>query len=253
VRRIVGAFVAFGCSIAAIWLASLAGGAAAVGAGVGLTGLVGVIYLWLPRSAHRAFRDGDFARARRLYWVVGALRVTRAAVQAARLSRTACDLALGRYTAALDGLEAIGVDGLDESARAVWHNNMAYALARMGTRPDEAMSAATAALELRPQVAGFRHTRGVALLAAGKIDEAIRELDAVWTTGDAEATGLLEAERCVDLGRAWLAKGEVEYALDYFARARRAAPETSWAEEAQKHLARSGGAAPSGAAIEGLI
>lgn len=252
VRQVVGAIVAVGGSIAAIWLASLAGGAAAVAAAVAVIALFGVVYIWLPRSAHRAFRDGDFRRARRLYWVVGALRLSRRAVQAAQLSRTACDLALGRYETALAGLEEIGSEQLDESGRAVWLNNMAYALARMQTRPEEALSAAAEAIELRPQVAGFRHTRGVVLLAAGRLDEAIRELDAVWTSGDAESTGLLEAERCVDLGRAWLAKGEVEYALDYFARARRAAPDTTWAEEAQSYLARSNAEVPE-PPIEGLV
>jgi predicted Zn-dependent protease len=241
-----------GGAIAAIWVASLAGGAVGAGVAVAAVALVGLIYIWLPRAAHRAFRDGDFDRARRLYWLVGVLRLSAAAVQAAQLSRTACDLALGRYPTALVGLERIGESTLDESGRAVWHNNLAYALARMGTRPDDALSSASAALELRPQVAGFRHTRGVVLLAAGKVDEAIRELDAVWTTGDAEATGLLEAERCVDLGRAWLAKGEIEYALDYFVRARRAAPDTSWAEKAQEHLSRSSAEVPE-PPIEGLV
>lgn len=251
-RRIGAGIAALGGSIAAVWVASLAGAMAAAVVAGGLIGLVGVVYVWLPRAAHRAFRDGDFERARRLYWVVGLVRFSRAAASAARLSRSACDLALGRYDQALAGLEQIGEDELDEAGRAVWHNNRAYALARMGARTEDALSSASTAVELRPRVAGFRHTRGVALLAVGKIDEAIRELDAVWTSGDAEATGLLEAERCVDLGKAWLAKGEVEYALDYFVRARKAAPETTWAAEAEKQLACSSASVPE-PPTEGLI
>ena len=251
--RQIGVFLAaMAGSIAAVWVASLAGGPAAAAVAVGLLALVAVIYLWLPRAAHRAFVAGDFSRARRIYWLIGVFRVSRAAVSAARLSRSACDLALGHYDEALDSLEAIDLDDLDEAGRAVWHNNRAYALARMGTRPEEALSSAATAVELRPRVAGFRHTRGVVLLAAGKVDEAIRELDAVWTSGDAEATGLLEAERCVDLGKAWMAKGETEYALDYFARARRAAPHTPWADEAERELARSSGDVPE-PPIEGLV
>lgn len=235
-----------------MWVASLAGAMAAVAVAGGLIAAAGGIYVWLPRAAHRAFGRGDFERARRLYWVVGALRLSRAAVAAARLSRSACDLALGRHDKALDGLEHIKDAELDEAGRAVWHNNRAYALARLGTRSADALSSASTAIELRPQVPGFRHTRGVVLLAAGRLDEAIRELDAVWTSGDAEATGLLEAERCVDLGKAWMAKGEIEYALDYFARARRAAPDTSWAAEAERELARSSTPAPE-PPIEGLV
>jgi tetratricopeptide (TPR) repeat protein len=219
----------------AVWAAGLAGRTMAVIAAVALIAAAGAVTVWLPRVAHRAFRDGHFARARRLYWLVGALRFSPAAARAAHLSRSACDLALGRYREALERIDAVAETDLDEAGRAVWHNNRAYALARLG-EGEQAVACATVAVELRPRMPGFRHTRGIALLSVGKLDEAIRELDEVWSRGAGEATGLLEAERCLDLGRAWKAKGETEYALDYFARARQAAPRSSFAAEAAREL-----------------
>lgn len=220
-----------------VWLASLAGTDAAVVAAVALIAVAAAVILWLPRMAHRAFQGGSFHRARRLYWLLGRVRASRSAARAAQLSASACDLALGDYGDALAQIEAVPESDLDEAGRAVWHNNRAYALARMGQRGEEAVRCATVAVELRPQVPGFRHTRGIALMSLGRLDEAIRELDEVWACGAGEATGLLEAERCLDLGRAWQAKGEDDYALDYFARARRAAPRSSFAKEAARELA----------------
>ena len=99
--------------------------------------------------------------------------------------------------------------------------------ARGGLRHDDCSG------RLRPGVAGFRHARGVALLALGRVDEAIRDLDAVWEALEgADAPPLLEAERCFDLGTAWRRKGARDYARDYFERAQRAAPDPPGAERA---------------------
>jgi hypothetical protein len=94
-------------------------------------------------------------------------------------------------------------------------------------------------MALRPDLSDFRHTRGLVLLGLGRLDEALRELDAVWQRRVSDNTSpLLEAERCYDLGSAWLKKG------DYFDRARRAAPDSPWA-------ARAAAAMPPGAVISG--
>jgi len=134
-------------------------------------------------------------------------------------------------------LERIDPTRLRESARAAWHNNRAYALARSGGDPAQALADSDAAVALRPDLSGFRHTRGLVLLALDRVDEAIRELDAVWRRGAGEDAPLLEAERCHDIGLAWSRKGEPDYAADYFERARRAAPGSLWSARAAAHLA----------------
>ena len=63
------------------------------------------------------------------------------------------------------------------------------------------------------------------------------DLDAVWRRQESnDAQPLLEAERCYDLGLAWIRKGERDYAADYFDRARRAAPDSVWASRALAEL-----------------
>ena len=125
---------------------------------------------------------------------------------------------------------------LGESARAAWLNNRAYALARSGGDGAQALADIEEAIALRPDLSGFRHTRGLALLAIGRIDDAIRELDAVWLKGAGQTSPLLESERCYDLGLAWHKKGERDYAADYFDRSRRAAPDSVWAARALAEL-----------------
>jgi tetratricopeptide (TPR) repeat protein len=90
------------------------------------------------------------------------------------------------------------------------------------------------ALRLRPQVEGFRHTRGMIHLAVGNLEEASRDLEATWRRG--QGNELLEAERCYDLGRLWSARGHADYASDYFERAYRAAPESRWGQAAAPRL-----------------
>jgi tetratricopeptide (TPR) repeat protein len=172
-----------------------------------------------------------------LYHVLRAViwdRWTRASVD---VSLAACALARFDHRGALALLEQVDVSSLSDAARAVWLNNRAYALSRLGESPEAALKDISEAIEMRPQVAGFRHTRGLALLALDRLDEAIRELDSVWRRHSLEEDSpLLEAERCFDLGMAWARKGETDYAADYFDRARRAAPQSSWALRAVTEL-----------------
>ena len=214
--------------VAAGW-GKLAAGLAAAGC----LAAVGALTVWLPRAAHRAFERGDFDRAALLYAALRHGLLDGGARGAAEVSLAACDLARGRYPAARRRLDRVELGALSEAVRSAWHNNCAYALVRAGGDADAALEHVGRALALRPEVVGFRHTRGVVLLALGRVDEAIGELDAVWEALEgADPPPLLEAERCFDLGSAWQSKGEPEYACDYFERAQRAAPASIWAERA---------------------
>lgn len=197
----------------------------------------GMVLFWLPRAAHKAFRRGDYGRAKLIYRLLGRWYVSPAARAAVDVSIAACEIAQSRFEQALRWLDRVNLEALSDSAKAAWYNNRAYALARDGRDPDGALANIEEAIALRPDVAGFRHTRGVALLAVGRIDEAIRVLDDLWTEiAGNDKVAMLEAERCYDLGVAWDRKGEHDYAVDYFERARRAAPESAWAIRASDHL-----------------
>jgi tetratricopeptide (TPR) repeat protein len=204
----------------------LAGGAVCAGL---LTGLF-LSRIWFPRAAHRAFTGGNHRRARRLYRLLRWLRLDPAPRGAVDISLAACALALGEVDRAGAHLARIDPEPLADPARAVWLNNRGYLLVRHGGQPGPGLRHIEEALGLRPEVAGFRHSRGLALLEAGRIDEAIAELDAVWReAGEPGLSAQLEAERCYDLGRAWARKGHRDYARDYFGRAQRAAPGSRWA------------------------
>jgi len=237
---------------------------AAVGAGVtiangrlakGLTLLVclviiGAVTVWLPRAAHRAFVRGDPGRSALWYWILRRMLLDPAARAAVEVSLAACAIARDDFVGARRRLERVGVQRLSEAARSAWLNNMAYALARAGTDPAAALARSDEAIALRPEVAGFRHTRGMVLLALGRLDDAIRELDAVWDAHGGEEP-LLEAERCYDLGNAWRRKGEREYARDYFERTQRAAPGSRWASRAAEELGAR--PEPAGAVLPDLV
>jgi len=236
VRRVLRFLIVLGIALGMVVGAAQLGRLYGVAAGGGVFA-IGLTILWLPRAANKAFKAGNFGRARGLYLVLRVVifdRWTRASVD---VSLAACALARFSYRDALALLEQVDLDALSEAARAVWLNNRAYARARLGEDKEAALDDITEAIEMRPQVAGFRHTRGLALLALGRLDEAIRELDAVWRrqSGD-EETPFLEAERCYDIGVAWTQRGELEYAADYFDRARRAAPDSPWAKRALTEL-----------------
>jgi tetratricopeptide (TPR) repeat protein len=196
------------------------------------TALLVIVYVILPRLAHRAFEQGRHARAGALYRIVRLTVVdveTRGAID---VSLAGCLLAKGDWDGALARLQRLDPTRLGVSARAALWNNRAYALARGKANGPAALRDVDEAMKLRPDVAGYRHTRGLALLVAGSLDDAIAELEAVWQRAG-EDEPLLEAERCYDLGIAWLRKGERDYARDYFLRARSVAPTSSWASMAE--------------------
>jgi hypothetical protein len=180
----------------------------------------------LPRMAHAAFRAADTARARRRYRILAV--VSPSAWEAARVSIAGTYLIDRDYPRAQRALLAIDGGRLPDLLRAAWLNNRAYAIARGGTGdPAEPLALVEEALALRDGVPGFLHTRGLCLLAAGRLDEAIRAFDSVWQTGELDPG--LEAERCHDLAVAWETKGHADYAADYRLRAARAAPASYWA------------------------
>jgi tetratricopeptide (TPR) repeat protein len=222
---------------AIVYGASLYGRRQAILALVVLLIVLGTVLIWLPRAAHRAFQRGRFGRASVLYRLLGWVRFRRETRASVRVSLAACALGMDDYERALAVLDRQDPGELADALRAAWLNNRAYALVRAERDAREALSQSETAISLRPDVAGFRHTRGIALLRLGRLDEAIRELDGLWSAIAGDERGhLLEAERCYDLGLAWRAKGEPEYAADYFQRARRASPDSPWANRAGRFL-----------------
>jgi predicted Zn-dependent protease len=176
------------------------------------------LLIWLPRSAHRAFEAARFARAARRYRLIGSLAFTRRRERAAALSRAGCSIATGKLDAASDVLDGIDPAALDPSERVVWLNNRACVALEAGRDAAAALALVEEATALRPDVPAVQHTRARALLAVGRLDEAIAVLDAMRTAGELPAH--LEAERCRELALAWERKGQADYAEDYRARAR---------------------------------
>jgi len=176
------------------------------------------LLLWLPRSAHRAFGAARFALAARRYRLLGALAFTRPRERAAALSIAGCRIASGDLAAASSALDAIDPAALDASERAVWLNNRACVALESGHDPHGALALADEASALRPDVPAIQHTRAKALLAVGRVDDAITVLDSMRSGG--ELSPYLEAERCRELAAAWEQKGQSDYAADYRARAR---------------------------------
>jgi predicted Zn-dependent protease len=178
----------------------------------------GWLVIWLPRTAHAAFDTARFTRAHRRYRLIGSLAFTRRRERAAALSRSGCQLAAGRLAAAEATLAAIDPADLDASERVVWLNNRACAALDAGRDAHEALTLVDEATALRPDVPGVQHTRARALLAVGRVDDAISVLDAMRSAG--ELSQYLEAERCRELADAWEKKGQGDYAADYRERAR---------------------------------
>jgi len=237
VARLLRSVIVLAVACTTVYIASLFGRGPAVLTGVVCGLLIGAAWWWLPRAAHKRFGRGDYTRAALYYRVLRATRIDAAVRASVDVSLAACALSRDDWARALQILDALDPEALGDSARAAWLNNRAYALARSGDDMAAALACSEEAIALRPDVAGFRHTRGVALLGLGRTDEAIRELDSLWKEhAGGEIKPLLEAERCYDLGIAWRDKGESDYAKDYFERARRAAPESRWAELAKEHL-----------------
>ncbi len=235
--RLLRTVLVLGVAGAIVYVAGFFGpGPAAVAAAICAAAIL-ISWWFLPRAAHRRFGRGDYRRAAFYYRLLRAIRYDAAVRAAVDVSLAACALSEEDWRRALGILDGLEPARLSDSARAAWLNNRAYALARSGDDNAAALACSDEAISLRPDVAGFRHTRGVALLGLGRTDEAIRELDSLWREQSGAGIGpLLEAERCYDLGMAWRNKGETDYAKDYFERARRAAPESRWAALAREHL-----------------
>ncbi|HEY5925997.1 MAG TPA: hypothetical protein VIV11_30130 [Kofleriaceae bacterium] len=186
------------------------------GVSLGVLGLLWV-WLWLPRSAHDAFEAGKYAAAQRRYRLIGLLAPSALRERSALLSRAGCFVAAGHVDRAEQLLATLDKAQLAAAERAVWLNNRACAELAAGRDPQAALALVDEATALRPDVPAVQHTRGMALLAVGRIDDAIAVLDGMRAAGELPAR--LEAERCRDLAKAWSQKGETAYAEDYRLRA----------------------------------
>ncbi len=189
----------------------------AVGLAIAVLATVWLV-LWLPRSAHRRFSTARFAQARRRYRLLAALAFSGTRERAALLSHAGCDVASGRLQRAEATLGAIDAGALESSERAVWLNNRACLALDAGGDPLVVLALIDEAIGLRPDVPAIQHTRARALLAVGRIDDAIAVLESMRAGG--ELAPVLEAERCRELANAWDRKGQAEYARDYRDRAR---------------------------------
>jgi predicted Zn-dependent protease len=209
------------------WIAFLVVFPVAIGSLAGRIGLLVAVvldlvavlglWLWLPRSAHAMFETGHFGNAVRRYRMIGALTRSLSRERAALLSRIGCHIAAGELDHAESLLASLQRGQLDAQERAVWLNNRACAALARGSDPHAALALSDEASALRPDVPALQHTRGMALLAVGRTDDAIAVLDGMRAAG--ELSPRLEAERCRELAAAWTAKNEPAYADDYRMRA----------------------------------
>src|SRR5689334_14966033 len=152
-----------GVSALLIYLASLHSRPAALLVAAAALLFVFLIYVLFPRLAHAAFERGDFGRAETYYRLTRTFIAAPAVRGAIDVSLAGCRLARGDFSGALTELDRVAPAALAVAARAAWHNNRAYALAR-GGGDAAALHDIDEAVRLRPDIAGFRHTRGVVLL-----------------------------------------------------------------------------------------
>jgi predicted Zn-dependent protease len=209
------------------WTAAMIAAPLGLGAAFGQIGglsgacaaVIATVWMWyvLPRAAHAAFEAGAHAAAARRFRLLGALAMTARRERAAMLSRIGCHVAANDLPEAERLLGAVAADSLDVAERTVWLNNRACITLAAGGDPHAALALIDEASALRPDVPAVQHTRGMALLAVGRLDEAIAVLDGMRAAGALPAR--LEAERCRELARAWTQKGETAYAEDYRMRA----------------------------------
>ncbi|HEY4180677.1 MAG TPA: tetratricopeptide repeat protein [Kofleriaceae bacterium] len=184
-----------------------------------LAAILGAVWiqLWLPRMAHAAFSSGKWKRAMRYYRLIGALAFRPRRKRSAVLSRGACAVAAGEHEQAAMLLAALDGTQLETVEQAVLLNNRACLSLDTGVPAADALALVDQAIELRPDVPALQHTRARALLAVGRIDDAIAVLDGMRAAG--ELAPWLEGERCRELATAWESKGHAEYAAEYRARA----------------------------------
>ena len=213
--RIVGTVVVL-LGLPLVGGALFARGGALAGLGISILALLW-IWLWLPRVAHSAFEAGSYTVAARRYRWLEWLASSKSRERAARLSRAGCAVASGDVATAERLLAAIDISTLVAAEKAVWLNNRACAQLAAGADPAAALALADEAGGLRPDVPALQHTRAMALIAVGRVDDAIAILDGMRTGG--ELPPRLEADRCRELARAWTQKGEAAYAEDYRLRA----------------------------------
>jgi len=205
-----------GCAAAPVLLRSMFGrGWGAIGVAIALLATVWLTII-LPRSAHTAFEAAKWKRASRRYRLLGAFAFSAHRERAALLSRAGCDIEMKQLAAAERALAAI--EPTDTTERVVWLNNRACVMLDTDQDAAAALALVEEATALRPDVPAIQHTRARALLAVGRIDEAISVFEGMRSGG--ELPPYLEAERCRDLARAWEQKGQVDYAADYRERAR---------------------------------
>jgi predicted Zn-dependent protease len=216
VGRVIGWLL--GSAAAPIVLGALAGRRGAWIGALAAVAATAWLLLLLPRAAHGAFEAARFARAARRYRLIGALAFSRKRARAAALSRAGCRIAGGELAAASALLGAIDPATLDGTERVVWLNNRACVALDGDGDAHGALALIEEATALRPDVPAIQHTRARALLAVGRVDDAITVLDAMRSGG--ELPRHLEAERCRELAQAWERKGQADYAADYRARAR---------------------------------
>lgn len=177
----------------------------------------GVLLYWLtlPRLAHRAFRQGKLASAARRYrWLAASYVPARR--RAALLSMGACYVASRDFERAATVFNKLDERTLQPSEAATLLNNRAALELARGGDASAALTLAERAGELRPDVAEIAHTRAIALLNLGRVDEAIVILENGRGSVDKPR---FEAERCIELARAWHHKGQHEYASEYRNRA----------------------------------
>ncbi|HEY0989238.1 MAG TPA: tetratricopeptide repeat protein, partial [Kofleriaceae bacterium] len=127
-------------------------------------------------------------------------------------------VAAGRLESAERILARFDGAALEAAERVTWLNNRACVALESGGDPNGALALAEQAIALRPDVPAVQHTRATALIAIGRIDEAIAILEAMRSGG--ELAPALEAMRCRELAKAWEHKGQPDYAADYRDRAR---------------------------------
>jgi predicted Zn-dependent protease len=158
-----------------------------------------------------------YGNAARRYRLVASVSFTAARERAALLSRAGCAIALGRLADGERLLARFDGQGFDSAERVTWLNNRACIALDTG-QAAAALALVEEAVALRPDVPAVQHTRATALIATGRVDEAITVLEAMRSGG--ELAPALEALRCRELATAWEHKGQSDYAADYRDRAR---------------------------------
>lgn len=204
-----------------------------------ITFTVGIVGIDLARSGRRVladFRKGRYGWALRgTRWLLrwSWRRSSRATLQ---LNLAACHLAAGDYEDGGEVLRSMDKDGLPDTVRGIWENNLAYYLLSTGGNPREALELCDLASSLNPSNPAFRSTRGIAQLSLGRLDDAIAELQAAVDAG-LETQGVAAmAENYYHLAQAWESHGEVAYARDHYLKSVNIGPDTLFGRRSAERL-----------------